>query len=123
MNPVRDESRWRRVPRTLVAFVIGFAMASGLLWASSLGVDDRNRASRFTSLNLSAACVQRDGADAVAYIAGAASPVGWRCAHPDGDGWTSSPIAPDEGCQLLFGPHSRARAASPENPFTWECRR
>lgn len=123
MSFADNEPSWRRIRRGAVGFVMGLAITSGVLWASSLGADDRDRGTRFTPLDFSAACVERDGSDAVAYIAGAVSPVGWRCARPRDDGWKSSPIAPDEGCALLFGPRSSARATTPDNPFTWECRR
>lgn len=123
MNRALDELGWKRWRRRGVAFCSGLVLTLGVVWASHQGNDDRRSSSQTTPLDLSAACVQRDGPTAVAYFGGSSAPTRWNCAHTHGDRWITQPISPDEGCRLLHGDHSRATPASSASPFAWMCRR
>lgn len=123
MNPAAPETTWRRVRRAVFGFLTGLSVTIGVVWASHLGLEDRSTRDQRTALDLSAACVLRDGPTAVAYFGGSASPTGWRCARVVDDAWQSQSISPDEGCELLHGRRSEAEPADATSPFAWWCRR
>jgi hypothetical protein len=106
----------------VLAFGAGLTLTLGVVWASHQGDDDRSEGRLVTPLDLSAACVQRDGPTAVAYFGGSTAPTQWHCAHTDDDGWVSQPISPQEGCRLMYGERSRAQRADSSSPFVWVCR-
>jgi hypothetical protein len=122
VNNVFDEELSRRVGRGVLGFLFGLMLSLSVVWASGLGMDDREQATRVLALDLSAACAKRDGPDTLAYYDGSATPPGWYCAATRLEEWSGRPIRPDEACRLLHGGRSRARLASGANPFAWECR-
>jgi hypothetical protein len=123
MNAARGETRSHRMRRGLLSFAVGLVLSLGLVWASGLGTDDRNRSSRVIALDMSAACQKRDGTNALAFFDGRTLPAGWRCAHQDNDDddWVTIAISPAEACTILHGHHTTARRVSANNPFTWLC--
>jgi hypothetical protein len=123
MNPIREMRPSSRFRRGLLSFAAGLFISLGLVWASGLGTDDRNRSTRLSTLDMSAACERRDGPGSLAYFDGRTRPGGWRCAMEMNDDWLTTPITPAEGCTLLYGALSESRPASPNNPFTWTCTR
>jgi hypothetical protein len=109
--------------RGIIAFGSGLLLTLGVVWASHQGSDDRRNGRQVTPLDLSAACVQRNGPTAVAYFGGSTAPTQWHCAHISDKGWAAEPISPEEGCRLLYGNRSRAERAASTSPFLWVCRR